>query len=614
VVKRPNSGLALVLAGVLSAGALTGATGPDTRTAQVENGLRPPVLIEGDKTWTIAERMRHYGIEGVSVAVIRDNKLEWAKGYGIADVETKQPVTTSTLFQAASISKPVSAMGALVLVEEGKLSLDGDINKYLKGWKVPANEFTAKGPVTLERLLSHTAGLTVHGFPGYGAGAVVPTVNQVLDGASPANTGAVRVNLAPGTEFRYSGGGYTVAQLAMTDVTGQPFPALMQRLVLGPLAMKESTYDQPLPAPRLADAAVGYRGDGKAVDGKRHVYPEMAAAGLWTTPSDLARFAIGLQRMLHGGKGPLSQKMAENMITPRKDGYALGLGISEDGRARYFEHGGSNEGFRTLLIASENRGYGVAVMTNNDNGTPLIQEIVRAVAAAYYWEGYQIDPVTPAKLTADQLAVYGGRYRLDADTIYIVEPAAGGLKVVVPLAETFTLVPVSQAGYVRRDSETRYTFGRRADGGAQLIVQEEGKEAKTAPRVDKATRVPGEDLEAGKIDEAVAAYKTLQAASPNDPSLAETRFNELGYELLRKKDYPKAIAVFRLATELYPNSANPWDSLGEALEASGDKAGAVAMYTKCVEVASKPGAQGVGQNDSARAHSAERLKALGAAP
>jgi CubicO group peptidase (beta-lactamase class C family) len=614
VLKRPDSGLALFLAGVLAAGSLTGATGSDARVGQIENGLRPAVLIEGDKTWTLADRMRHYGVEGVSIAVIRDNKLEWAKGYGLADVETKQPVTTSTLFQAASISKPVAAMGALVLVEDGKLSLDGDINQYLKGWKVPSNEFTSKGRVTLEGLLSHTAGLTVHGFPGYGAGAVVPTVNQVLDGASPANTAAVRVDLAPGTRFRYSGGGYTVAQLAMTDVTGQPFPALMQKLVLGPLAMKESTYDQPLPAPRLAEAAVGYRVDGKAVDGKRHVYPEMAAAGLWTTPSDLARFAIGLQKMLGGGKGPLSKAMAENMVRPRRDGYALGLAIEEEGRSTYFAHGGSNEGFRTLLYASENRGYGAVVMTNSDNGSPLIEEIISSIAAAYYWEGYQIDPIVPAKLTAEQLAFFTGRYQLDADTLYIVETAPGGLQVRVPLEETFTLVPVSQAAFVRRDSETRYAVGRRADGGAQLLVQEKGKETKTAPRVDPKTRVPGEDLEAGNVDQAVAEYKKLVAAKPSDPSLAEERFNQLGYDYLGKKDYAKAVAVFRLNTELYPGSANPWDSLGEGLEASGDKAGAIAAYRKCVEVASAPGTGDAARNASAKARSTERLKALGAAP
>src|SRR5215471_7675263 len=221
---------------------------PDARIEQVENGLRPPVLVEGDKTWSIAERMKHYGVPGLSIAVIRDSKIEWAKGYGLSDVEEKKPVTPDTLFQAGSISKPVSAMAALELVQDGKMSLTADINTYLKTWKVPANEHTAKAPVTLERLLSHTAGLTVHGFPGYAAGAPVPTVPQVLDGAAPANTAPVRVDLDPGTQYRDSGGGYTIAQLAMTDVTGQTFPALMQRLVLGPLGMKESTFDQPLPA------------------------------------------------------------------------------------------------------------------------------------------------------------------------------------------------------------------------------------------------------------------------------------------------------------------------------------------------------------------------------
>ncbi len=556
--------------------------------------------------------MRHYGVEGVSIAVIRDSKLEWAKGYGLADVEAKQPVTAATLFQAGSISKPVAAMGALVLVQEGKLALDGDINKYLKEWKVPSNAHTAKAPVTLAGLLSHTAGLTVHGFPGYAAGTTVPTIVQILDGTPPANTAAVRVDLDPGAQFRYSGGGYTIAQLAMTDVTGQAFPALMQRLVLGPLAMKASTFDQPLPASRVAEAAAGYRSDGKPVAGKRHVYPEMAAAGLWTNPSDLARFAVGLEKMLAGGKGPLTKATAENMITPRKDDYGLGFGVQEKGRTRYFSHGGSDEGFQAYLTASANRGYGVVIMTNSDAGHKIMPEIVRSVAAAYFWEGYQIDPITPAKLSADDLARYAGRYRSDADTIYIVTPTASGFEVVVPLEGKFEIIPVSREAFVRRDAETRYTFGRRDDGGAQLLVGAETKTT-TAPRVDPRTRVPAEDLEAGKVDEAIAGYKKIQAANPADPAIAEPRLNTLGYALLEKKDYPKAIAVFRLNTELYPNSPNTFDSLGEALEASGDTAGAVAAYRLCVETASKPGATGANAV-TAKAHSEERLKALAPTP
>src|SRR5262245_35463800 len=354
--------------GVRLAPTLAAAPAPDAQIEQVENGLRPPVLIEGDKTWTLADRMKHYGVPGVSVAVIRDSKIEWAKAYGLADVEAKQPATSSTLFQAGSISKPVAAMGALTLVEAGKLKLNADINTYLTSWKLPGNAHTAKSPVTLEGLLSHTAGLTVHGFPGYAAGSPVPTVPQVLDGSPPANTAAVRVDLDPGTQYRYSGGGYTIAQLAMTDVTGQAFPALMQRLVLGPLGMRESTYDQPLPASLVSLAAAGYYPDGRAVEGKRHVYPEMAAAGPWTTGPDRARVAIGRQKMLAGGKGPLTKGMAENMVTPRREDYALGFGIRDDGGAKYFMHGGADEGFQAQLTASETRGYGAVVMTNSDSG------------------------------------------------------------------------------------------------------------------------------------------------------------------------------------------------------------------------------------------------------
>lgn len=288
----------LILSGLLAVAAW--APAPNPKIQRVEKGLRPPVLVQGDTTWTLEERMRLYKVHGVSVAVIKDFKIEWAAGYGLADVEAGKPVTASTLFQAGSISKPVAAMGALALVEKGKLPLDRDINAVLKSWKIPENARTRKAPVTLEGLLSHTAGVTVHGFPGYAAGTPVPTLIQVLDGAPPANTAPIRVDLDPGAQYRYSGGGYTIAQQAMIDVTGQPFPGILAETVLRPIGMTSSTYEQPLPEARVADAATGYRADGAPVPGKRNVYPEMAAAGLWTAPTDLARFAIAVQKTPRG--------------------------------------------------------------------------------------------------------------------------------------------------------------------------------------------------------------------------------------------------------------------------------------------------------------------------
>ena len=219
----------------------------DAKIKRVESGLLPPVLIKGDPSWSIEERMKHWKVPGLSIAVVKDFKVEWARSYGVKDIDTKEPVTTKTLFQAGSISKPVAAMVALKRVQDGKISLDENINNKLQTWKLPDNEFTEKKKVTLANLLSHTGGLTVHGFPGYAAGKTIPTLPQVLDGTEPANTAAVRVNMEPGTRFRYSGGGTTIAQLAIMDIEKKPYPEIAQQTVLGPLKMTNSTYSQPLP-------------------------------------------------------------------------------------------------------------------------------------------------------------------------------------------------------------------------------------------------------------------------------------------------------------------------------------------------------------------------------
>ena len=393
--------IAPLVAGALLAGSTIALAPPDDRIAKVENGLRPPVLVEGDKTWTIAERMRHYHVEGVSIAVIRDSKIEWAKGYGFADVEAKQPVTTSTLFQAASISKPVSAMGALALVEDGKLTLDGDINRFLKSWKVPASAHTAKAPVTLEGLLSHTAGLTVHGFPGYAAGETVPTVPQVLDGAPPANTAPVRVDLDPGSQYRYSGGGI-IAQLAMTDVTGQPFPALMQRLVLGPLAMKESTYDQPLPAARVAEAAARrIQGRRQAVAGQAPRLPRWRRPVCGRRPRTSRASRSACRRCWPAGRargqghGAEHDHAAQGQLRPRTR--------NRGGGAHDLLHALRRQrGVPVPSLRERESGYGAVVMTNSDAGVPLMREIIRSIAAVYFWEGYQIEPIAAAKLSPEE--------------------------------------------------------------------------------------------------------------------------------------------------------------------------------------------------------------------
>lgn len=405
------------------------------RIRAVETGLMPGVVLKGRPVprHTIEERMKAMDVHGVSIAVVRDYKIEWAKGYGLADVETKRPVTTDTLFLAGSISKPVAAAGALALVEQGKLKLDDDVNGYLKSWKVPENEFTREQKVTLRRLLSHTAGLTVHGFPGYASTAEVPTVPQILDGEKPANTRAVRVDVLPGSIWRYSGGGYTVAQLMMTDVTGASFADLMQRTVLEKAGMKQSTFENPPPQRLAGIAASGYRGDGSAYPGRYHTYPEMAAAGLWTTASDLARFMIEIQKSREGRSNRiLKQATVEEMLKPEKNNYGLGFGIGERDGLKRFTHGGSDAGFQAVFMATVD-GRGLVVMTNSDNGGRLAAEIMLSMAAAYGWPDKPREreaiTLTPEALTKFAGEYEGGRIgkvaiRVDGDHLVATLPGA----------------------------------------------------------------------------------------------------------------------------------------------------------------------------------------------
>jgi CubicO group peptidase (beta-lactamase class C family) len=240
--------------------------------------------------------MQFYKTPGVSIALINDGRIEWARGYGVLEAGGKDLVTTETLFQAASISKSLSAMLALRLVEQGKLDLDNDVNQRLVSWKVPDNEFTKEQKVTLRRLLSHTAGVTVQGFLGYPVDKALPSLQQILNGEKPANSAAIRVDMKPGSSFRYSGGGYVVLQQLVMDVTGKSFPALMEKSLLQRLGMTHSTFQQPL-SPNLASrAAAGHLPNGVEMSGKWFVLPELAPAGLWTTPTDLARLVIEVQK------------------------------------------------------------------------------------------------------------------------------------------------------------------------------------------------------------------------------------------------------------------------------------------------------------------------------
>lgn len=344
---------------------------------------------KGLDQYTLAELMDKFGVPGVSIAVIKDFKIHWAKAYGIADIETGKKVNTETLFQAASISKTLNAMAILKAAQDGKFSIDDDINTILKSWKIPESQFTMGQPVTPRMLASHTSGLgDGFGFPGYNPTEPRPTTVQILNGDKPSNVGPVLIARVPLSAYHYSGGGATVLQLALTDVIGRPYKDILREYVLQPIGMTESTFEQPLSSKLDKNASRAHNGEGQSMGAKWHVYPEFAAAGLWTTPTDLAKFVIEVQKSLRGeANNVLSQTMIKEMLSPVGVGdFAVGFVITKEGQGWYFRHGGSNWGFRSLLIAHKVKGYGLAIMTNASNGSILTNEIKERIERAYGYD------------------------------------------------------------------------------------------------------------------------------------------------------------------------------------------------------------------------------------
>lgn len=335
-------------------------------------------------------RMAHYHIPGLSLAFIHDGTVGWSQAFGITRVGG-EPVTAETLFQASSISMPLTALAVLRLVEQGKLSLDADVSQYLRSWKLPTNKFTEQKKVTLRQLLSHTSGATVHGFEDYAAGKQVPTLVQVLNGESPANSAPVTIDFVPGSQFRYAGGNYAIIEQILIDVTGESFPDLMQELVLQPLHMVHSTFQQPIPGKLRPLVAMPYDKDGNAIDGGPRTSAVMAVDGLWTTPSDLALFALSIQNALAGKPGAIvSPSTAHEMLQAVLGDYGLGFAIAGSGRNRYFFHPGANLGYLSFFFAYE-KGDGVVLMSNQQYSKALMLEIIHALAKQYGWTEFPTD-------------------------------------------------------------------------------------------------------------------------------------------------------------------------------------------------------------------------------
>ena len=456
------------------------------RIARVERGLLPTVALRGrrDTAYTLADRLRRYGVPGVSIAVIDGGRVAWARAYGTIEAGGTGRVDTATLFQAGSISKAVTAVAARHLVERGVLRLDEDVNLRLVSWKIPPSELTRARPVTLRGLLSHGAGINVPSFPGYGADAPAPTLLQVLQGAPPANTPPVRVEVEPGTQWRYSGGGMSIVQQLLVDVSGRPFADVLQEAVFDRAGMTRTVAEQPLSAARAASAATGHTA-GAPVTGRWRVHPELAAAGLWSTAPDLARFGVAVLHAIAGDRGALlgpatAREMVTRQIGEWGLGFALG-GAAVPGDSATVGHDGSTVGYTARLLVLPATGHGIAVMTNGESEA-LIDEIVRAVAREYAWP---VRPRVEKSLAVVDPAGYAGlagRYRVElgdrtADFVVGVDGTGGERRLLItgPSGRPGELLPLSALHFFSQDTGNEFTFTLEGNVFTRMLIDQQGQ-------------------------------------------------------------------------------------------------------------------------------------------
>ena len=454
------------------------------RIDRVENGLLPAVVLKGEipLRMRIDERMKFYRTPGVSVAVINEGKVEWARGYGLLRVNGQEHVTTETMFQAASISKTLTALAALQLVEKHKLNLDDDINVKLVSWKVPESEATKTERPTLRRVLSHTAGFTVSGFLGYAPSQPLPSLVQILNGEKPANTPAVSIDIVPGTRFRYSGGGYEVLQQLLMDVTKKPYEELMEALLKN-LKMSHSTFKSR--SSGAPDVASGHLPNGVEIEGGWRLHPELAASGLWSTPTDLAQLVIEIQRSNAGKSNRiLSKEMTKLMLSPQIENVGLGVIVDGQGPSARFYTSGSNVGYKSYAVGYLQSGQGAAIMTNSENGAQLALEILRSISAEYGWPDYRPRERVISKSDPGVYDDYVGEYDLgvpgprviitrEGDKLFSQGPAQ-------PKAE---MLPESPNTFFLKEVDASFTFIKNERGQVVEVIIRRGGRDFSAKRV-----------------------------------------------------------------------------------------------------------------------------------
>jgi CubicO group peptidase (beta-lactamase class C family) len=468
--------------------------GNPTPLSALQHGLRPTVLKAGEPlpAWSLPERMAHHHVPGVAIAVLRGGEVVDAVGFGVREAGTHDAVDADTLFSVGSISKVITAAAALRLVDQGRIDLDRDVNAYLKSWQLPPASGIADPTVTMRMLLSHTAGLTVHGFQDYLPGETLPTLLDTLDGKPPAKNDPVRLEREPGSRGKYSGGGIMVEQQVLEDLTGRPFEAVARAQVFDPVGMRRSTFENPLSATRGNIAkAHDEKGERTALPLGWQVFPEQAASGLWTSANELGAFVGALIRSYQGRGTFLPRAIATQMMTQVSSSpHGLGPRLDGAGTTRIFHHGGANDSYHAWIEGYLETGDGFVILTNGADGYWLHNEIRNALSDAL---GHGVNPPLQAMaldLGMPGFADYAGHYRIDAAVpmdlrgpiayafdfdALDVGLADGALTIRLPEADKpLLLLPLTPTRFVAPTGTRQFEFHRDAHGTVRALSVEQG--------------------------------------------------------------------------------------------------------------------------------------------
>ncbi|MBI9015375.1 MAG: serine hydrolase [Clostridiales bacterium] len=522
----------------------------------IEKNLQMENVVKGDRLKSLEQMMKETNTTALTVAVIEECELKWCKGYGITDKVSNNKVNTKTLFQAASISKAITALAVMTLVEDKKLDLDTDVNEYLTSWKLPQNDYTKYAPVTLRNLLSHTAGINVSGFLGYNMTDCIPSIIEVLNGSPNSNSMKVKVDIKPNTQYLYSGGGISIVQQVLVDQMNLPFEELMKLLVLTPLDM-ESSFFQCTPLSETKNIAVGHDVNGKQLPGKYHVYPEMAAAGLWTTIEDLAKYVVEVQKSLKNKSNKiLSKRFMELMVTPVLNGeYNLGLTNFKVIDEVLVGHTGSNVGYKSSMMFHKDDGYGLVVMTNSDLGGKIKMPLLRSVAAANNW-GTILRPVLEVEeITDEVLSLFCHKFRVSLDESLIISECENKLFCKLFNEDQCELTFVGNYTFINSKRDILIKYSQISN---QYFMN--GKEIIAMSNDD---HLPLDFVEKKDVKQAVELYKDIMRKNEKYKSSLERRLGYFGLEARDRGEYDIAIVILNIVVNLFPESLISWFILGE---------------------------------------------------